>query len=1206
MPEIDPKNIDAVSKSLGVTNKQLEKAIKLIKDFGTESKKTSKTTDKALKGNIKYLSDFNDEIDDGAGKIRKMSKDVSKLHLKDALNTDEASKLNSELGKLQDRLIKLKSLKAGAGANEWKAQKIEIKEIQKDIDKMVDGLEEAKLAAMSFGDAMEKSGPSFMQKMIGKQKGVSKEIGGWGNMFNQAGTSMGKMPGLLKLTGGAAKGLGKTLGGVSKMFGMWPGLILMAVKKLWDVGMEADQFVKDSNKAFARLRGPDITSDVKSQFKEFNDQIFKTGDNLRTGMDVSQIRGLLESMVSAGMNITVLNKGLMGYRDAIYIASKASKTLGMELPMVGSAISKMFTDLRMNLDDVDKAFVQVGFDAKKSGLSTDRFWGAVMNATAHLALYGVVMSSASKTMKRFTEDMVGGADDAEEAVGDMYDVFKKGSLENQAAILDMVKHTKGGTKEINEAFKELAGEKGTRALELKGKITLLESQDQTPKVVEELKKSRAELYAAQSQQQEALDSIGKNSVTQAAQMGMLANKTPELLMRAVQGMTGVKDMTQITGDRMWVAIKAAAQMGVSEKTVRMLVRTSQVTEKRLEDLASTSDGLLSKIAGNADIQTGIQKVLNSKDDEQIVAADQLAKLIQKQTGMTLDKAQDYVDVLKAGNANSIEIGKLIGKGDPESRERLKELLTSSETIKNLTSTRFKTQQKTEEEMAAAAEDTFKGIVGQTLSYKEMMEIAKDEIKWRASSLGIFQALNAGVMNIFSFMVRNDKDYMSESQKIAQQTLVATMSGNKELAAKLKVKKGRITASSQGDLTKAVVQKLDEVNNKLASQSKISEALTAATKKADPVTAIKASIVEARNNRDALIKSGEAADSTKVKLAEETIAKLETQEMELNSTANLQDDIGEIVRLAQTGKMTKEDYQYIVKEGAKESEEIQKYILDLLVEMQGLNSSKESEDDRKKKADALVNKTNQVIKKKAEEQLKVSQKEEETLKNQKQTQEDMLTNLKELSASNAKIEKWEMARIKSDPKAMAEIANDINAQLKLLPDDLSKKEREAKKEGMAMDYGFESFAEFEEKVKGMTGRIAEYKKEVEAKEAEGERLSKTAQENAVIKQASTGDDAGIIQPQKVISAGAVVLHPDEMILPKSYSDFKQEPVPMMPDFKTESAPMIPPEKVTNIPGAAGGVAGGKAPIEITINANERDLPERIANVCRRVINEYQMP
>ena len=1182
MAEIDPKNIDTVAKSLGVTNKTLERSIKLINEFGKTSNTTYKGLDKNLKKNIKYLSDFTDEIDEGTGKIRKMSKDISKLHLKDALDTNEASKLNSELGKLQDRLIKLKSLKAGAGANEWKAQKIEIKEIQKDIDKIVDGLEGAKLAAMSFGEAMEKSGPSFVQKMIGKQKGVSKEIGGWGAMFDKTGTSMGKMPGLLKLTGGAAKGLGKTLGGVSKMFAGWPGLILMAVKKLWDVGMEADQFVKDSNKAFARLRGPDITSDVKSQFKEFNDQIFKTGDNLRTGMDVSQIRGLLESMVSAGMNITVLNKGLMGYRDAIYVASKASKTLGMELPMVGSAISKMFTDLRMNLDDVDKAFVQVGFDAKKSGLSTDRFWGAVMNATAHLALYGVVMSSASKTMKRFTEDMVGGADDAEEAVGDMYDVFKKGSLENQAAILDMVKHTKGGTKEINEAFKELAGEKGTRALELKGKITLLESQDQTPKVVEELKKSRAELYAAQSQQQEALDSIGKNSVTQAAQMGMLANKTPELLMRAVQGMTGVKDMTQITGDRMWVAIKAAAQMGVSEKTVRMLVRTSQVTEKRLEDLASTSDGLLSKIAGNADIQTGIQKVLNSKDDEQIVAADQLAKLIQKQTGMTLDKAQDYVDVLKAGNANSIEIGKLIGKGDPESRERLKELLTSSETIKNLTSTRFKTQQKTEEEMAAAAEDTFKGIVGQTLSYKEMMEIAKDEIKWRASSLGIFQALNAGVMNIFSFMVRNDKDYMSESQKIAQQTLVATMSGNKELAAKLKVKKGRITASSQADLTKEVVKNLNEVNNKLASQGKVSEALAGALKKDNPVTAIEASIVEATKNKDALIKSGKDENSAVVNTAKETIAALTAQKSELEKTFGLQKKIAEVTARAEVGQMTPADFGSILSAIKTEDPELQQYVRDIVTELTELNGSTSSDGDRKKKADNILIKNSLVAKKKNQSQYEISVKEEELLKSQKGIQEDMLTNLKELSATNAKVEKWEMARIKSDPKAMAEIADDINAQLKLLPDDLSKKERDAKKEALAMDYGFESFAEFEEKVKGMTGRIAEYKREVEITEAGSDPTQ-------------TKEFAGLTSPRIVTSPGIVSLHPDEMIMPRNYGDFKSEPVPI-----------IPPEKVINIPGGAGGAAQGKTPIAITINANERDLPERIANVCRRVINDYQMP
>ena len=203
---------------------------------------------------------------------------------------------------------------------------------------------------------------------------------------------------------------------------------------------------------------------------------------------------------------------------------------------------------------------------------------------------------------------------------------------------------------------------------------------------------------------------------------------------------------------------------------------------------------------------------------------------------------------------------------------------------------------------------------------------------------------------------------------------------------------------------------------------------------------------------------------------------------------------------------------------------------------------------------------------------------------------------ELNRNNKTMMDYAIATARSDPKVMKQMAEDLVNEI----------DKGATKEDLASSYSLEFLKDIE---KNLTDDEEKTVPDVLTKAIE-QATKDRDKFNRVFKskEVDTTEDAGIIHPQRVTSAGAVILHPDEMILPKSYSDFKQEPTPMMPE-KTP-VPMIAPE-IATVPGGgaagtAGGAAGGKATIEITINANERDLPERIANVCRRVINEYQMP
>lgn len=1142
MPDIDPKNIEAVAKQLGISIKNAEELIKKIKSFHKESTK-------AFKDGTKLLSDINNELGDATGKVRDMDKEVRKLHLQDKLETDSAIKLQKELKDISKEIARISKMKGPLEKSQLDIQKKLVAGLNKQIDRTEKELEEARLSATSFGEAMEKSGPSFMKRMVSSQKGVSQEIGGWGSMFNKAGTNLSKMPGLLKLTGKAAKGLGGVLGGVSKMFAGWPGLIMMAVKKIWDIGMEADQFVKDANKAFARLRGPDITGDVEKQFKEFNDQIFKTSANLRTGMDVTQIRSLMEAMVQAGYNITQLNRGLLNYRDAIYVAAKASKTLGMELPQVGSIIGKMFTDLRMNLDEVDKAFIQVGFDAKKSGLSTDRFWNAVANASAHLALYGVVVSSASKTMKRFTEDMVGGADDAEEAVTDMYDVFKKGALEGQAAILDFAKR---GGADINKMFEEMSERFKGKAIELKGKIQLLEAQDQTPEVVEELKKTRAEFFTAQSKSNRFLNMIGKNSVTQASEMGALAEEAPEILISAVKRIAEVGDLTEISGDRMLVAIKAAAEMGVSEKTVRMLVETARVTKERINYLADISGSYFSAsntaFKENQDaIVNAMEEIANTTGEVQTETANKLSTILTKSLGMDEDMAETLGTILKSDKKNRIELINILRKGDADSLKKLDNILRSSQATQALTIGRFKDQLKTEESMAESAEDTFKGIVGQTLSYKEMVEIAKDEIKWRASSLGVLQALNTGVMNIFGFLVRDNKEYMSESQKLAQQQIKASLAGTGKVETELRSllkedAKGNILQSSQIALTKKTTEEIHRLESLIDVQREVQRVLEEASRAKDPAAVF-----------DKAIKESTGSLQTELKAQKEIIEKLDFSKIKLPGAKI---DVRAFKEALAKTELTSEEQEETVKE------------LDL-INRSVLSGTKKEEKINKLRNDLI------------EKMITGNRREEELLKKEKAIQEDMQSKLKEMNKNNALVAKFNELMLKADPKAMKSLAEDFKSHL--APGATSRDIME-----LADSFGMD-LKTIKEAYKEAGFKTGVIEKAIKKRETEELRIKfQEAQLSGKVKIPAMQD---LTEPVTVTSPGAAVLHPYEMILPKGYSDFKTIPAPTIPAPATAGAAAEPQNRPS---------------IQINVTATEKDLAQKVANEVRRVIAEYHLP
>lgn len=1148
-------------------NKYLKEKIKLNEKFYISSKKGNK----GLKNDLKDLKNLakatNDAYDDQVNNLKSMSKTVGKLNLKGALSVGEAAKLNNEMTSLLNELAKIK--KAHPKHEEaWKRQRDRVAQITEKIEELKGTIDDAGRSTKSLA----KEGPSFLRKWASEAEGVSSEIDGYSIMFDKAGTSLGKLPGLMSSFGKAVKGVGAGVGKLAGALGGIPGLILMGVKAVWDLGMAADQFVKDANKAFAYLRGPDImTPDVKKQFDDFNNLIFKAGENIRVGLDVSQIRELLEAVMQAGYNIQNLDKGLLNYRDAIYIASKASKTLGMVLPQVGNMVGTLMTDFRLNLEQVDKTFVQVAFDAKKSGLSTDRFWNTVQNASASLALYGAALGSASKTVKRFTEDMIGGADDAAAATENMYDIFKSGALETNGALLDLAKE---GGADVNGFFRNLSEEFKGKAINIKARIETLEKKKKkTSEDVEQLKKLRTEMYNAQSKSNRYQKMIGKSGVIQATEAAALAKETPELLMSVIKRVAEVGDLSKISGEKTWVAIKSMKQWGVHEKTIRMLIEEARFTGNKIKDLVENSLTFFS--ANNKAFQENkktiseaVKKVGQTQGDEQIEAIDSLATLLTKELNMDENMAKTWGNIIRADESNADYIAKKIAAGDTESLKELRELISTSKMTQTLTISRFKDQEKTQDETTEAAEKTFKGIVDQTLSFKEMTEIAKSEIQYRTSHLGLLQAMNTGVFGILKILASDHPGFMTESQKAAQEMIKNSLIGNERFKnIKVAYDKGNITLDSQYRLTQAVAKGIGELNNKIAEQKKVLSVLDKIT---DPSKAA-AILGKEISNIETVLKDKELSPEEKT-LYEGMKKELEKQ---LTIFNKLENDIfnlnGISSKLLDNQKWSTEKLEKML-DSEDVLPEVKTHIKKLLkIANSDLDKTAKEKaiQEEQKKIQELTGTYLEKMKKDATDSLTNSQNELIELK-------DMNDKLITLNKAMKLVSEYNLAQISGNEEEKAKMGKRIMAAIEPV-------RSQAREEGKDIAKATqEALEDYMVKTGIGPGTVEKFLK---AAGASG--LGKEVQPYlAAVAKVPITKKQSLKMPEIVTSPGAVVLHPREMILPKSYSEFKT--IPAMPG-----------------PAGTPAMTGGKKEININVTATEKDLGQKIANEIRKVMYNEQL-
>jgi len=625
-----------------------------------------------------------------------------------------------------------------------------------------------------MGSAL-KGSPKQLQEQAKRAGDVGLEFKRWGKHFAETKAMGGAL-------GGMFKSLGGTIGGISKLLGGWPGLIAMAAVKLVDAVMKIDKFVKDANKAFAMVRGPDIMTGkegVAKQFREFNDQIFNIRENLKVGLNVDQIREFMLSVSQAGLQVQSFNNGINDYRDAIEIAARASRVMAIELPQVGAMMGELVTNFRMDLDEIDRSFVQVTFDAKKSGLTTDRFWGAIQNASAGLAYYGKFLNAASRSMKSLTESQVVGADQATTATQEMFQLFKKNSYGTNAAIIALSK--KHGVN-FNKIIKENITKAEAEIKKLEGQI---EVNLKSGASEEELTKLRKQMAVAETGRSRDMAILNKNAVVQATDMARYSDQAPGILMDLIMAVTGAGDVDKLTGEKLIIAIETLQKLGVSEETTRVLITQQQASNKYLQNIFTGSDGFYTKLMKIGekeakDLVAGFNTLnKNMTEDDLAKAIRSQAKLLEKTYGIDSGMAQSVALSAASDKTMNSQLQAIITEtangnmGEEEARSQLGNLLKQQKVGEKYTRLGYKVNEIGEEERKAAADKAFDEIVNQTLSLEEMKKIAEDGVKWNLATLARMDKMASGVTWIARSLAKRWGNRDPETERVEKRLLELT-------------------------------------------------------------------------------------------------------------------------------------------------------------------------------------------------------------------------------------------------------------------------------------------------------------------------------------------------------------------------------------------------------------------------------------------------
>jgi len=681
-----------------------------------------------------------DRLADALGELDKVQKKNGTLTGKQQKRFERINKLLNKQNELEKKLGKTK-------------KKLTIEETKQ--EKIKEGWRKKQLRELgSFGKVIDsiRSRKGRIDEIAKTTDKIGESIYGWGGKLASSSNLMAK--GSARMV----RALGQTLGGVSavlKKAGPWVAIGMEVAK----FELQQDKFLKEQNKIFAQMRGPDImTGDVKKQFKDFNDQIFKAMDNIHDGLNVKEVQQFFEAMSQAGTAVGKLNKQGQTYRDVVRVAAETSKNWGVDISYMGNVTSDLMQDYQADLTSIHELFNQVTFDAGKSGRTTDKFWTAIQNATVGLGFYGMAFKGLSKVMGEWSKKQIGGAKEVDAAVQNLGQLAK---LEPAAAlgVVGLARAQGYDWKEtVDIEIKKAAEEKKTASPERQAVIGLRE---------EMLKKIKFSLDTGDT------DDAMKNL---ALYFGDFADQMPGIARSIV---AGSKDL--------WIAIQAGKQFGMSDDLIRMLWEQGELFKKSL--------GNISEVAKKpVTIDKSILEALKPGTDEET-----------QERGISALK--DLLVPIFGDNAEALA---KLAAADPEILKALQDgsmptaidkLLKNDVLLVQDMNRMDRREGMTSKMMGARSKATFAQMRDQTLSWEEMIAMGMDEFQYWTANIAQADHLNTLVTKILG-AVTTDKSLGTEAENKKEQNALLALGVQSEM----------YTVGGQTAAFKDIVDKLDILKN----------------------------------------------------------------------------------------------------------------------------------------------------------------------------------------------------------------------------------------------------------------------------------------------------------------------------------------------------------------------------------------------------------
>jgi hypothetical protein len=638
----------------------------------------------------------------------------------------------------------------------------QIKSAREELRKLEAELKGVKTTANDIGEEFEelKDGLGHLGKMATSpasgMRSAAKGASAWADRIKQTNSLASEFGVKLGIAGKVAGKLGVAVGGISKVLLGWPGLIIMGVKALVDSAVKIDSYIKNMNKSFAMVRGPEImTKDVDKQFKDFNKSVVSLADNIRDGLRPAEVQEFMQSVSQAGLRIGKLNDGFFAYRDSVHVAAKASKVLGVEMARTGDMMVDMMTNLRMNLDEVDQAFVAVAFNAEKSGLSTERFWSAVKNASASLAFYGKFLKDVSNTTKVLTQSQITGADEAAGSAERISQAFNKSATQTNMAIIAIAK--KGGAN-FKKLFKNVQAQAEAEVKGIEQELVLREAKtEKTSEDVKAIDDLKIKLINAQRNSDRLAIAAHNGDVAMAQELAMATGKSPSILMDVIKGIKGINFSTQETGEALEAierGVEGVSKNAINKDDVRWFIENAHQGASLVK--------MTAKELKYNKAQTGAQKSFvkslntlneNTPSDSINLMSKTMSELYdvsEEQAKKMLWAATTNEKTLKA-TQGVLSIGYDSKVNGEEALKLYEKIVDNQDAGATITKKQMSEDAASSAETKKAYDDTFEKIRDNTLSIEDMKDITSSAVKYQAASLFRLDKISVGVSRIVGKM-----------------------------------------------------------------------------------------------------------------------------------------------------------------------------------------------------------------------------------------------------------------------------------------------------------------------------------------------------------------------------------------------------------------------------------------------------------------------